>query len=155
MDSSMASLTSWVTNRTVFWLQPFEGIDREGRRPAAPDGHADVAGRHLADRGEGARPAVVAFERAGRAHDHPSAQFPDHGAEPCFEGVVERDAQRGTPGRAAVARPLPQRPTAADGHRNLLLTMAVDLSAARGAEVELPPDPAELDRAYAGAEAAE
>lgn len=35
--------------------------------------------------------------------------------------------------------------TAADGHRNLLLTMAIDLSAARGSEVELPADPAELD----------
>lgn len=35
--------------------------------------------------------------------------------------------------------------TAADGHRNLLLTMAIDLSAARGAEVALPADPADLD----------
>ncbi|MQA95285.1 MAG: gfo/Idh/MocA family oxidoreductase [Streptosporangiales bacterium] len=35
--------------------------------------------------------------------------------------------------------------TAADGHRNLLLTMAIDLSAARGAEVELPVDAARLD----------
>jgi predicted dehydrogenase len=35
--------------------------------------------------------------------------------------------------------------TAADGHRNLLLTMAIDLSAKRGAEVTLPADPAELD----------
>ncbi|MEM6634621.1 MAG: Gfo/Idh/MocA family oxidoreductase [Pseudomonadota bacterium] len=34
--------------------------------------------------------------------------------------------------------------TAADGHRNLLLTMAMDLSAKRGAPVALPPDPAEL-----------
>jgi predicted dehydrogenase len=37
--------------------------------------------------------------------------------------------------------------TAADGHRNLLLTMAIDLSAARGTEVSLPADPAELDAA--------
>nr|MDT0657188.1 Gfo/Idh/MocA family oxidoreductase [Micromonospora sp. DSM 115978] len=35
--------------------------------------------------------------------------------------------------------------TAADGHRNLLITMAMDLSAARGTEVALPADPAELD----------
>ena len=34
--------------------------------------------------------------------------------------------------------------TAAEGHRNLLLTMAMDLSAKRGMEVELPIDPAEL-----------
>jgi predicted dehydrogenase len=34
--------------------------------------------------------------------------------------------------------------TAADGHRNLLLTMAMDLSAKRGAAVDLPPDPDEL-----------
>ena len=34
--------------------------------------------------------------------------------------------------------------TAADGHRNLLLTMAMDLSAARGEPVALPPDPEEL-----------
>lgn len=34
--------------------------------------------------------------------------------------------------------------TAADGHRNLLLTMAMDLSAKRGAPVDLPPDPDEL-----------
>ena len=34
--------------------------------------------------------------------------------------------------------------TAAEGHRNLLLTMAMDLSAKRGEEVELPIDPAEL-----------
>ncbi len=34
--------------------------------------------------------------------------------------------------------------TAADGHRNLLLTMAMDLSAARGEPVSLPPDPEEL-----------
>ena len=34
--------------------------------------------------------------------------------------------------------------TAADGHRNLLLTMAMDLSAARGEPVPLPPDPEEL-----------
>lgn len=34
--------------------------------------------------------------------------------------------------------------TAADGHRNLLMTMAMDLSAKRGAPVPLPPDPGEL-----------
>lgn len=34
--------------------------------------------------------------------------------------------------------------TAADGHRNLLLTMAMDLSARRGKPIELPVDPAEL-----------
>lgn len=34
--------------------------------------------------------------------------------------------------------------TAADGHRNLLLTMAMDMSARRGATVALPPDPEEL-----------
>ncbi|MEM6761275.1 MAG: Gfo/Idh/MocA family oxidoreductase [Pseudomonadota bacterium] len=34
--------------------------------------------------------------------------------------------------------------TAADGHRNLLHTMAMDLSAKRGAAVALPPDPDEL-----------
>ena len=34
--------------------------------------------------------------------------------------------------------------TAAEGHRNLVLTMAMDLSAKRGAEVKLPIDPAEL-----------
>ena len=34
--------------------------------------------------------------------------------------------------------------TAADGHRNLMLTMAMDLSAERGAEVRLPIDPDEL-----------
>lgn len=34
--------------------------------------------------------------------------------------------------------------TAADGHRNLLLTMAMDFSARRRREVELPADPAEL-----------
>ena len=31
--------------------------------------------------------------------------------------------------------------TAQDGHRNLLLTMAMDLSAKRGVAVDLPPDP--------------
>ncbi len=36
--------------------------------------------------------------------------------------------------------------TAEDGHRNLLLTMAMDLSARRGAPVELPADPDELMR---------
>ncbi|MFY1632434.1 Gfo/Idh/MocA family protein [Solwaraspora sp. WMMB335] len=35
--------------------------------------------------------------------------------------------------------------TVADGHRNLLLTMAMDLSAARRTEIDLPADPAELD----------
>jgi predicted dehydrogenase len=34
--------------------------------------------------------------------------------------------------------------SAEDGHRNLLLTMAMDLSAARGTPVELPIEPAEL-----------
>jgi len=34
--------------------------------------------------------------------------------------------------------------TAAEGHRNLLLTMAMDLSAKRGTEVALPVDPGEL-----------
>ena len=34
--------------------------------------------------------------------------------------------------------------TAAEGHRNLLLTMAMDLSAKRGIELELPIDPSEL-----------
>jgi myo-inositol 2-dehydrogenase/D-chiro-inositol 1-dehydrogenase len=34
--------------------------------------------------------------------------------------------------------------TAADGHRNLLLTMAMDLSARRGTPVSLPVDPKEL-----------
>ena len=34
--------------------------------------------------------------------------------------------------------------TAAEGHRNLMLTMAMDLSAKRGKEVALPVDPAEL-----------
>jgi predicted dehydrogenase len=34
--------------------------------------------------------------------------------------------------------------TAAEGHRNLVLTMAMDLSAKRGTEVELPIDPGEL-----------
>ncbi len=38
--------------------------------------------------------------------------------------------------------------TAADGHRNLLMTMAMDMSAKRGEPVQLPPDPAELMRAY-------
>lgn len=36
--------------------------------------------------------------------------------------------------------------TASDGHRNLMLTMAMDLSAKRGAPVSLPLDPAELMR---------
>lgn len=34
--------------------------------------------------------------------------------------------------------------TAAEAHRNLLLTMAMDVSAKRGAPVALPPDPDEL-----------
>ncbi|MCZ6454090.1 MAG: Gfo/Idh/MocA family oxidoreductase [Alphaproteobacteria bacterium] len=34
--------------------------------------------------------------------------------------------------------------TAAEGHRNLVLTMAMDLSAKRGAELKLPIDPADL-----------
>ncbi|MEP3638175.1 MAG: Gfo/Idh/MocA family oxidoreductase [Paracoccaceae bacterium] len=34
--------------------------------------------------------------------------------------------------------------TAADGHKNLLMTMAMDLSAQRGVPVSLPPDPDEL-----------
>ena len=34
--------------------------------------------------------------------------------------------------------------TAAEGHRNLMLTMAMDLSAKRHTEIELPIDPAEL-----------
>lgn len=34
--------------------------------------------------------------------------------------------------------------TAADGHRNLLMTMAMDMSARRGVAVALPPDPEEL-----------
>ena len=38
--------------------------------------------------------------------------------------------------------------TAADGHRNLLMTMAMDLSAKRGVPVALPPDPVELMNEY-------
>lgn len=34
--------------------------------------------------------------------------------------------------------------TASDGHRNLLITMAMDLSARRGEPVKLPPEPTEL-----------
>ncbi len=34
--------------------------------------------------------------------------------------------------------------TAPDGHRNLMLTMAMDLSARRGTSVTLPVDPEEL-----------
>jgi hypothetical protein len=37
-----------------------------------------------------------------------------------------------------------QHATAADGHRNLLLTMAMDLSARRGVPVSLPITPEEL-----------
>jgi predicted dehydrogenase len=40
--------------------------------------------------------------------------------------------------------------SAQDGHRNLLLTMAMDLSAKRGMPVALPPDPDELMRELAG-----
>ena len=36
--------------------------------------------------------------------------------------------------------------TAADGHRNLMLTMAMDLSAERGEPVALPIDPSEFRR---------
>lgn len=36
--------------------------------------------------------------------------------------------------------------TAADGHRNLLMTMAMDLSSRRGVSVDLPADPDELMR---------
>jgi hypothetical protein len=36
--------------------------------------------------------------------------------------------------------------TAADGHRNLLMTMAMDLSAKRGGPVDFPADPDELMR---------
>ena len=36
--------------------------------------------------------------------------------------------------------------TAAEGHRNLMLTMAMDLSAKTGKEIELPLDPADLMR---------
>ena len=36
--------------------------------------------------------------------------------------------------------------TAAEGHRNLMLTMAMDLSAKTGTEIELPLDPADLMR---------
>jgi myo-inositol 2-dehydrogenase/D-chiro-inositol 1-dehydrogenase len=39
-----------------------------------------------------------------------------------------------------------QHATARDGHRNLLLTMAIDLSAATGEPVKLPADPDELKR---------
>lgn len=42
--------------------------------------------------------------------------------------------------------------TAADGHRNLLTTMAMDLSAAQGRELALPADPAELDTLLSGGE---
>ncbi|MDG1280780.1 MAG: Gfo/Idh/MocA family oxidoreductase [Pseudorhodobacter sp.] len=40
--------------------------------------------------------------------------------------------------------------TAQDGHRNLMLTMAMDLSAKRGQVVNLPLDPAELMRELTG-----
>lgn len=40
--------------------------------------------------------------------------------------------------------------TAADGHRNLLMTMAMDVSAKRGAPVALPADPDELMRELVG-----
>ncbi len=41
--------------------------------------------------------------------------------------------------------------TAEDGHRNLLLTMAMDLSAQRGMPVELPIDAEELEQAFSAA----
>ena len=40
--------------------------------------------------------------------------------------------------------------TAADGHRNLMMTMAMDLSAKRGVPVDLPLDPDELMRELVG-----
>ena len=40
--------------------------------------------------------------------------------------------------------------TAADGHRNLLMTMAMDVSAKRGQSVALPADPDELMRELTG-----
>jgi predicted dehydrogenase len=40
--------------------------------------------------------------------------------------------------------------TAADGHRNLLMTMAMDVSAKRGLPVDLPADPDELMRELVG-----
>lgn len=45
--------------------------------------------------------------------------------------------------RICMDQPTPHA-TAQDGHRNLLLTMAMDLSARRGAPVALPADPEEL-----------
>ena len=45
--------------------------------------------------------------------------------------------------RLASGRPT-QHATARDGHRNLLLTMAIDLSARTGQQVQLPVDPEEL-----------
>ena len=45
--------------------------------------------------------------------------------------------------RLCMDQPTPHA-TAQDGHRNLVLTMAMDLSARRGAEVRLPVDPEEL-----------
>jgi hypothetical protein len=36
--------------------------------------------------------------------------------------------------------------TAADGHRNLMLTMAMDLSAERGEPVALPIEPSDFRR---------
>jgi hypothetical protein len=35
--------------------------------------------------------------------------------------------------------------TAADGHRNLMMTKAMDLSSRRGEAVQLPVDPKELE----------
>lgn len=45
--------------------------------------------------------------------------------------------------RLCMDQPTPHA-TAQDGHRNLVLTMAMDLSARRGAELRLPVDPEEL-----------
>jgi myo-inositol 2-dehydrogenase/D-chiro-inositol 1-dehydrogenase len=45
--------------------------------------------------------------------------------------------------RLCMDQPTPHA-TAQDGHRNLILTMAMDLSAQRGAELRLPIDPEEL-----------
>ncbi|MDA0706380.1 MAG: Gfo/Idh/MocA family oxidoreductase [Proteobacteria bacterium] len=45
--------------------------------------------------------------------------------------------------RLCMNQPTPHA-TAQDGHRNLVLTMAMDLSARRGAELRLPVDPEEL-----------
>ena len=52
--------------------------------------------------------------------------------------------------RVYTGQPTPHA-TAADGHRNLLLTMAMDLSARRGQKVSLPVSPAELMDDLSGA----